>query len=239
MKFRSAALSDIGKLRPENQDRCLWDEAAGLFGVADGVSGLPGGAAAAEAAAGEVLSAFRALGPESEPDLAGITRAASHAVSRRGLAISPLVGIATTLTFGCVRSGRLKIAHVGDSRCYAWRGGSLHCLTEDHSVENEARRLRREGRTMAYSPVNRSALVRCLGPLPPAPPDLIEEDLQAGDRYLFCTDGVSRVVPARQMGEILAGAGDPAQVLRSLIAAALRLGGPDNASGVLLFIDEV
>ena len=68
-RIRAACLTDIGRTRSENQDRCLFDEALGLFGVADGVGGLPGGGEAAETAAATVTALLRALPADAEPDL--------------------------------------------------------------------------------------------------------------------------------------------------------------------------
>ena len=236
MKLRSAALSDIGKLRSENQDRCIRDEGLRLFGVADGVSGLPGGADAAQTAADTLVAAFRLLAPEAEPDLAEVVKRVSRAVTERGLDVSPLLGIATTLVFGCARGGSFRLAHVGDSRCYALQAGKFGCLTEDHSVENEARRRRQP---LPYAGVNRGALVRCVGQLPLPVPDLIERPLAAGDRFLFCTDGVTRVVTEAELRSLVAGAPEPGPAVQQLIALVLKRGAPDNASAVLLLVDEV
>lgn len=235
MKLRSAALSDIGKLRSENQDRCIREESLGLFGVADGVSGLPAGADAAQAAKDALVGAFRRLNPETEPDLAEIVRQVSRAVTERGLDVSPLLGIATTLVFGWASPGRLRLAHVGDSRCYALQGGKFGCLTEDHSVENEARRQRQP---LPYAGVNRGALVRCVGQLPLPVADLIDRQLRAGDRFLFCTDGVTRVITEAELRSLVTSAAEPGPALQQLIALVLKRGAPDNASAVLLLVDE-
>ncbi len=235
MKLRSAALSDTGKLRGENQDRCIRDEALGLFGVADGVSGLPAGAEAAQAAADALVRAFRRLPPGAEPDLVEVVKQVSRAVTERGLDVSPLMGIATTLVFGRMLPGRLRIAHVGDSRCYALQEGRFGCLTEDHSVENEARRQRQP---LPYAGVNRGALVRCVGQLPLPIADVIERPVRAGDRFLFCTDGVTRVVAEPELRALVAGAAEPAPALQQLNALVLARGAPDNASAVLVLVDE-
>ena len=233
-KLRAAALSDIGLLRHENQDRCLFDEEHALFGVADGVGGLRGGAAAATAAAEAVESAVRALPPGADPDMAAIVREAHLQTTLAGKPIDPAFGIATTLTFGCQRGGRMLIAHVGDSRCYVWRGGKCFRLTEDHSVENEAKR-----RGEPFPAAHAQALVRSIGQSPEPVPDLIARPLLKGERYLFCTDGIARVLAEGELCAILGGDGEPADVLGRLIALALRRGGPDNASGVLVFVDAV
>ncbi len=232
-QLRAAALSDLGRVRTENQDRCLCDESLGLFGIADGVGGLPGGAEAAETATQAIARQLRALSPRTAPDLTAIVAEAHRQVAEAGLRLSPIAGIATTLTFGCRRGSHLAIAHVGDSRCYHWHSGKLRCLTEDHSAENQARHW---GEILP--PHERLALVRCLGQ-PPAPvPDLITQPLVPGDRYLFCTDGISRLMSEEEISGIVGGPGGPADLMQRLVALALRRGGPDNASGVLVFVDE-
>src|SRR5206468_5587917 len=124
----------------------------------------------------------------------------------------------------------LTIAHVGDSRCYGVRQRELSRLTEDHSVENEARLRRARGEVVYYHEVNRNALTRCIGQPTPPEVDLITRLLMAGDRYLFCTDGVTRMVGNAELGTIVGKPGEPAEVLKELISLAVRRGGPDNAT---------
>jgi serine/threonine protein phosphatase PrpC len=233
LQLRAAALSDLGRVRAENQDRCLCDESLGLFGVADGVGGLPGGGEAAETAARAIARQLETLSPRGEPDLAALVAEAHSQVVKAGLRLSPVHGIATTLTFGCRRGNSLAIAHVGDSRCYHWDGKKLQCLTEDHSAENQARQW---GETVPAQ--DRLALVRCVGQPPDPVPDLITRLLARGDRFLFCTDGISRLLSDAEIAGIVGDPGGPADLLRRLVALALRRGGPDNASGVLVFVDE-
>src|SRR4051794_20219664 len=116
--LRVAALSDIGRVRRENEDRFLLDEKAMLFGVADGVGGLPGGAEAAQLAVEEIAGAFEVPPVNGELDLARAVKRANEKVAMLGLQISPAMGIGTTLTIGWIRDNTLTIAHVGDSRCY-------------------------------------------------------------------------------------------------------------------------
>lgn len=234
-KLRSASLSHIGKLRSDNQDRCLFDPARGIFGVADGVGGMPGGGEAAETAAETVLALLRTLRPETRPDLRSIVQQTQDAVILMGHSISPTYGVATTLTFACVHYSQLLIAHVGDSRGYVRHGKKLLRLTEDHTVENDARR---RGESAPLSRIERNAITRCIGQMPMPGPDLIERPLLPGERYLFCTDGITRVITDAELSMQLGHAGEPADILQNLIALALKRGAPDNASGVLVFVDE-
>lgn len=238
LSLHSAALTDLGLVRRENEDRFLHDETIALFGVADGVGGLPGGAEAAQFAADELASALRAVPAGVEADLPAIIRTINDGVGRLGRQISPQTGIGTTLTAGVVRDGVLRIGHVGDSRAYLSRGGALRRITEDHSVENEVRRRRAMGELVPFRESQRNALTRCLGQPTPLEVDVFTETLAAGDRVIFCTDGVTRLVVEREMGELLAQAATPKEAVEKLVQLAVRRGGPDNATAVALFAES-
>ncbi|MBI5768558.1 MAG: serine/threonine-protein phosphatase [Verrucomicrobia bacterium] len=237
--LRAAALTDIGRVRRQNEDRFLHDESAGLFGVADGVGGLPGGAEAAQHAIDVVAAGIRQTPAGQLPDLTAIVLKTNTSVAELGQRISPAMGIGTTLTFGQIVGDTLRIAHIGDSRCYGWRRGEFRRLTEDHSVENEARLRRARGEVVYYHEANRNALTRCIGQPTPPEVDLVPRQIAVGDRYLFCTDGVTRMIPDSELATMVGQNGEPAAVLKEIIALAVRRGGPDNATGVIVFIDAV
>ena len=239
LSLRAAALTDIGRVRRENEDRFLLDQGALLFGVADGVGGLPGGAEASQQSVDVVARAIHALRDGQEPDLTVIVHRANESVAALGQQISPTMGIGSTLTFGCVRAGTFKLAHVGDSRCYVWRRGEFSQITEDHSVENEARLRRAKGEVVYYHEANRNALTRCIGQPTLPEVDLISRSLAAEDRYLFCTDGLTRMVPNSELGAIVGKPTEPEEVLRELVKLAIQRGGPDNVTAVLVFVDAV
>jgi serine/threonine protein phosphatase PrpC len=238
--LRAAALTDIGRVRRKNEDRYLFSPEDLLFGIADGVGGLPNGAEAAQHAVDEVTSAVRLWPRDRELDLASIVVQTNESVSQLGLALSPAIGIGTTLTFGCIRENVLRVAHIGDSRCYVWNNhGEFGRITEDHSVENEARLRRAKGDIVYYHESNRNALTRCIGQPTPPEVDVIERRLVAGERYLFCTDGVTRMLKDEELAELMAAQVEPEQLLREIIALAVRRGGPDNATAVLVIVDQV
>jgi protein phosphatase len=239
LSIRAAALTDIGRVRRENEDRYLFDEKAGLFGVADGVGGLPGGGEAAETAMDEVTKAIRALPLTEAPDLVRLVHQVNDAVLAVGAKLSPNMGIGTTLIFGCVRGSEMRIAHVGDSRCYATHRGSFSRLSEDHSVENEARIRRARGDVVYYHEANRNALTRCIGQPTPPEVDVIVRPLAAGDRFLFCTDGVTRMIPDSELATLTGKHATPQALVDDLVSLAVRRGGPDNATCVACFIDAV
>ncbi len=237
--IRASALTDIGRVRKENEDRYLLDEEGLLFGVADGVGGLPGGAEAAQLSVDDYAGAMRTVPAGREPDLVAIVRHTNEMVAQLGQRISPSMGIGSTLTVGCIRAGVLMVAHVGDSRCYGSRGREFVGITEDHSVENEARLRRARGEVIYYHEANRNALTRCIGQPTPPDVDVIRRPLVTGDRYLFCTDGVTRMVPDSELGSLLMKHETPQAAVNEIVQLAVRRGGPDNATAVAIFVDSV
>jgi len=239
LSLRAAALSDIGRVRRENEDRYILDDKAMVFGVADGVGGLPGGGEAAQHAVDEMLRLTGAVPMDQEVDLFSMVRETNTAVANLGHKMSPSMGIGTTLTLGCIRHGVLKIGHVGDSRAYGVRERILSRLTEDHSVENEARLRRARGEVIYYHEVNRNALTRCIGQPTPPEVDIINCPLAAGDRYLFCSDGVTRMLSEPDLQNLMLKYADPKGAIDEIVGLAVRRGGPDNATGVVVFVDAV
>jgi protein phosphatase len=203
------------------------------------VGGLPGGAEAAQLAVDDFAKAMRGLPNGHEPDLVAIVRHTNEMVAQLGQRISPSMGIGTTLTVGYVFGQTLRLAHVGDSRCYAGRGMDFARITEDHSVENEARLRRARGEVVYYHEMNRNALTRCIGQPTTLEVDLISRPLGAGERVLFCTDGVTRMIPDSELGSIFMKAETPKAAIDEIVRLAVRRGGPDNATAVGLFVDSV
>jgi len=90
-----------------------------------------------------------------------------------------------------------------------------------------------------YSEAQRGALTRFIGQALPPEVDLADLPLQAGDRYIFCTDGVTRLVPERELQEITGRSRTPEEIAKTLVDLAVERGGPDNATVVAVIIDGV
>ncbi len=236
MILRTAALTDIGRIRRHNEDRLIHEEKLSLFGVADGVGGLPGGAEAAQTATEFVVGHFRQI--PNPKDLVGLALEVNRAVSQLGLRLSPRQGIGTTLTFGHFLEARLRLIHVGDSRCYAWRGGALSCLTRDHSLENELKARGQLFELANLSEHSRNALTRCIGQYTPLQVDFSEHDLCPGDRFLFCSDGITKMIREPEIAQALSASTDPAATAALLIQKANHRGGLDNATAVVIQVDS-
>lgn len=223
--LRVGAATHTGLVRRNNEDDYLLGtvgEGAPLVflaAVADGVGGAPGGAEASRAALRGLGAVVLDGGSQlpAEQRLRDGYRAAGERLLEQALAVPSLRDMGTTLTAVVVADGRLYVGHVGDTRLYRWHGGRLLRCTADHA---------------AREPDN--VLLRWLGGgLRTVEADYATFDLVPGERWLLVSDGVWSVLPAAELAR-LAGRGDPAQVARALVARALDLGGPDNATAVVL-----
>ncbi len=242
MQLSSAAQTDIGLIRSENEDRLLCADDLRLYAVADGIGGLPGGAEAAATAVTALLKEARAAHDRGKPlNLATAIEAANDAVLRLSVKIAPDTGLGTTLCALTIseKDKRFHLANVGDSRCYLFRDGRLLQLTEDDSVENEVLRRRANGEDVVMEDRYRNALTRCMGQPMPLDVKVITQELKKGDQLLVCSDGISRLVNDAEIARRLDASLSPAAVLASLVDEALARGGNDNATGVLVRVDEL
>ena len=230
--LRYAVRSDVGLLREGNEDSAY----AGprLLAVADGM----GGHAAGEVASSLTIASMAKL--DSEPpggdmlaELASAVVAANARLQEMIIANPAVEGMGTTLTALFWSDGHAALCHIGDSRGYLLREGELYQITHDHTLVQS---LVDEGRISAddvSTHPQRSLLLRALDGRSVAEPDLSVHDGQAGDRYLLCSDGLSRVVSDETLRETLASIEDPEAVTRQLIELALHGGGPDNITCIV------
>lgn len=131
---------------------------------------------------------------------------------------------------------RAAIGHVGDSRIYLQRGGELRQLTDDHSWVGEQIRSGAMSEGDARRHPWRNVVTRAISGGADPEVDVIDMPLEPGDRLLLCSDGLSGVVAAEEMGRLLAIPGLD-EACQALIDAANAAGGPDNITVVLLAID--
>ncbi|HLI39422.1 MAG TPA: protein phosphatase 2C domain-containing protein [Streptosporangiaceae bacterium] len=223
---RAAGLSSIGLVRENNEDSAYvgrW-----LYAVADGIGGHVGG----EIASATVIESLRPY--DADVAAADVLATLGKAVSAANAGLlrkveqdPALAGMGTTLTAMLWSGDRAALAHIGDSRAYLLRGDTLCQITEDHT-------LGRVCAEAAASPWLAPVLVRYLDGRPDQVPDLAVRDTRPGDRYLLCSDGLSGVVDADVLREVLASAADPDGVARQLTELADAGGGPDNTTVVVI-----
>ncbi len=234
ISLRFAARSDVGLVRQSNQD-------SGYAGphlclLCDGMGG-PAGGDIASAVAVEHLMPLDADSHQAG-ELLGLMRDAVQAAHTELVTLSSqdpdLAGLGTTC-IGVMRSGnKLAMVHVGDSRAYMLRDGTLTQVTTDHTFVEYLVETGRLTRDQARQHPQRSVLLRVLGDTE-GEVQLDESIREAvpGDRWLLCSDGLSGPVTAETIGEVLAGVADPGQAADQLIDLALRAGGPDNVTAVV------
>jgi len=238
LRWTSAARTDTGLVRSNNEDMLLNRPERRMWAVADGM----GGHAYGEVASRMTVDALDALPPADsleqaaaearvcllEVNVALVAEAAARNV--------PVIG--TTLVL-LLASGRTAICvWAGDSRIYLCRGGSLHQLTRDHNQfeELQARNHLSPADALAYPGAN--MITRALGAATELELDEIQLQVSDGDVFLLCSDGLSNAVSPEDMFHALSG-GDCAQAAETLVELALAAGGRDNISVVVVRADEV
>jgi protein phosphatase len=229
--IRYAARTDTGKVRTSNEDAAY---AGGrLLAVADGVGGPAGGSASAA-----VIASLRRLEARAVP-AHELLNALAEAVSDaervvQGIAADTDNGEAVTTLTAMLWSGpRLGLVHIGDTRAYLLRHDELFQITHDHTWVQS---LVDEGRlspTEAESHPQRAMLIRAITGDGGHRPDLSVHDAIAGDRYLLCSDGLTRVVPTKSTRAVLRHWSSPDEVVEELIALANEGGAPDNIACVV------
>jgi protein phosphatase len=154
-----------------------------------------------------------------------------------GRVLSPQFGIGSTLTFAHLTGVKLNIGHVGDSSLLRLRSRLLEQLTTDHNIETELREREARGESISLLLENRNALTRCIGQPPPLQANCTKHTVLPHDRYLLCSDGITRFVSHAEIGEIMERAAEPKEAVQALIDQANERGGLDNSTGVALFFD--
>ena len=230
--IRYAVRSDIGLQRELNEDSAY--ASPRLLAVADGM----GGHAAGEVASAAVIDALRPL--DTEIPAGELLDALDHAVRTAGSTLRDmaasdpsLAGMGTTLTALVVSGSQLGLVHIGDSRAYLLRAGKCYQITHDHTL---VQTLLDEGKItpaeIASHP-QRSLILRALVANHEYDADVQLREVQAGDRYLLCSDGLHEVVDADAIGAVLRTVADPDQAAADLIALAIDGGGPDNVTCIV------
>jgi protein phosphatase len=229
------AKTDTGRQRRENED-CAFARAP-VFVVADGM----GGAQAGEVAARIAVETFSHGLPDSgspEERLASRVQEANQRIWEQSRARSEQAGMGTTLTAAYLDDSELAIAHVGDSRAYLFRDGSLIRLTQDHSLVDELVRRGKLTEEQAAEHPQRSIITRALGAEATVEVDTWTYPVRPGDVLLLCSDGLTSMVAEDRIEEILRGSMDLRLAAQQLIDEANAAGGRDNITVVLSRIED-
>jgi serine/threonine protein phosphatase PrpC len=239
LELQPFGLTHAGKVRQNNEDALLVGEGEDetLFVVADGIGGFEAG----EVASSLAVDVLKGLKPD-ESFKAAIVEANRRIVAA-GRGDEKLSGMGTTVV--AIRfSGKqgepvAEVAHVGDSRAYLRRGGDMNPITEDHSLVAELVRSGDLTRDQAAEHPQKNLITRALGADDEVDVDTAILPIEAGDRILLCSDGLSDMVSEAGISEILAEfPDDPERAARGLLSAALDAGGNDNITVVVVDVKE-
>lgn len=218
---RSVSRSHVGRVRAINEDRVFDHAEAAVWAVADGMGGHSGGDLAAQ----EVVNALRtAILPEGVLDALHAANAAIHARNRR-----LHLDAGTTVVAAALAGGQLTISWAGDSRAYRLRDGHAEQLTHDHSLVQQLVDASLLTPAQAETHPHANIVTRALGV--DADPELETVRVQAaGDRFLLCSDGLSRSLRPGDFAD------RPTldMLADRLVANALERDGSDNLSLVLI-----
>jgi serine/threonine protein phosphatase PrpC len=233
MRIVSGASTDTGQVRDGNEDSYLVDRRLELFAVADGM----GGHRAGEIASATALDGLKLAVDEGHAVADAVGRA-NTAVWDKAAGDTDLAGMGTTLTAAIFDDATLTIAHVGDSRAYLLRDDRLERLTTDHSLVEELIRDGKLTEDQAAVHPQRSIITRALGVDSSVEVDVYSLVLQGGDRVILCSDGLTSMVRAPGIAEILRAEADPTAAANALVDAANAAGGEDNITTIVVDVED-
>ncbi|PYU24465.1 MAG: serine/threonine-protein phosphatase [Acidobacteria bacterium] len=241
-----AELSDVGRVRVENEDYLghvapdTPEQARShgwLFAVADGVGGHEKGEVASRMAIETLVEGFREAS-RGEP-LSGLLEKLVRRANTRVLDAGMNSGMATTLVACALRYDRAVIAHVGDSRCYLVRGKAATLLTRDHTIANEHARLGLLSSEEAAEAETRHILSRSLGSELSVSAEVSERQVLPGDVLLLCSDGLHGALSAGDIASVVTEAADVELAARRLVALANEKDGSDNVTAQVVRVQNV
>lgn len=250
MKLTAYGVTHPGRVRPNNEDALLWDLAAGLFMVADGMGGHQAGEVASRMAVDTVRSFLEAsrgdqdltwpfgFDPRQSVNanrLVTAIRLANRKVYQAGETQPDLAGMGTTIVAALVENSTLTFCGVGDSRLYLLSGSSLHQLTHDDSwvATVLARDPEFDAGQLAQHPM-RHVLTNVVGARDDTDVEVGERTLAPGDALLLCSDGLYGAIDEPSLQILFSGPGRLEEVAERLVVTALERSGSDNITAVLV-----
>ncbi len=249
MRIEVSGQSHVGMKRNHNEDNYLVLPEERLFVVADGMGGHSSGEVASKIAIDEMGEFFRMTSQDQditwpykmdkarnydENRLAIGVKLANMRIFEKASADSKFKGMGTTIVgVYFARDNEVVVAHVGDSRVYFYREGSLKQVTEDHSLLNDYLKAKKLTPEEIEAFPHKNVIVRALGMKDNVIVDVNRVEPREGDIFLLCSDGLSGMVTDAQMQTVLQNQPDIEKACAQLIDAANANGGNDNVTCIL------
>jgi len=252
VRVSACGLTDAGRVRSHNEDCFEIDRERELYVVADGMGGHSHGEVASQMAVEAIRDFVRRAeqGDDTWPFtydarllrhsnvLKAAVRLAHDQVLTAIRQDGTLHGMGTTVVGCLVHDGMAAVAHVGDSRAYRMRDGSLELLTQDHTWVNEQVVAGFLSEEQARDHPLKNVVTRALGGESEVAVDVTEVEMESGDRLLLCSDGLTTMLDDRDIERCLQKqAGDLECLCRDLVAEANARGGHDNVTVVLIQVE--
>ena len=230
--------TDVGRKRNGNQDSLLINDKLMLYAIADGMGGHKGGEIASSLCLEVIESAVSKMVDRNTdfkiaPFLKESTSLASMRIYERASMDEGLKGMGTTLVSLYIKNDKAYISQVGDSRAYLYSGGALWKITEDHSLVNEQVRSGLISKDQADKLTYKNVITRSVGFEEIVDVDIYTRELQSGDLFLLCSDGLTSMISDPDIKANI----DPSDLsgsIKRLIDAANEAGGSDNISVILV-----
>jgi len=252
MRINASGLSDVGRSRSHNEDSMRIDVDRGLFLVADGMGGHGHGDVASRVAIEAIIDhmnrAFErwengeGLDDAGERQLAVELEYSIHAAHRSVVGAvaddHSLAGMGTTVVGLIAGSGSVAVAHVGDSRVYLLRSGTMELVTEDHTWVNEQVKAGYLSQDQARSHPLKSVVTRAVGGDHAIEVDVRELPVESGDVFLLCSDGLTTMLTDDEIESQLTSGGSLDDRCRRLVDLANNRGGVDNITVILLSFES-
>lgn len=245
LNVRIAGFTDTGLRREHNEDHIDFNQDLGIAVLADGMGGHQAGEIAAHMAVEAVMDKLQTLFQrESTNALTSsqlsefVSNTISHSnnlIFQASEALEERKGMGTTLVTAVIRGSKMVAGHVGDSRLYLFRNRALSRITRDHSLVQDLIDKGFYTEEEAKSASVGHIVTRALGTKADVEVDTVQQDLEAGDLLLLCSDGLSDMVPDWRIEETLVESrGDLEATARKLVQLANQFGGKDNISVILM-----
>ena len=238
-----SAAVDPGRARSNNEDSVALDSEVSLAVLADGMGGYNAGEVASNMATSFIRTELGRWLREAQASASDgeVRRAMDICVDNANRAIfnaansnPQYAGMGTTLVVAVVRENRLLVGHVGDSRAYRLRGGRLQQITRDHSLLQEQIDAGLITPEQAAFSANKNLVTRAVGVEDTVLLETHQHDIQAGDTYVMCSDGLSDMLDDASICQVLLAHDSLPAACQALIDAANDAGGKDNISVVLV-----
>lgn len=245
MNYTFFTKTDPGLARENNEDSVAVDETTRLAVLADGMGGYNAGEIASGMATAFIKSEMTRWLTEAgkTAKIKEIRRALEICVENANRSIynaassnAQYSGMGTTLVVGVFQGAKLVLGHIGDSRCYRLRAGEFTQITRDHSLLQEQIDAGLLTVEQAATSTYKNLVTRALGVDDTVMLELNEYDVEVGDIYLMCSDGLSDMVEDPEIGSVLLGQQSMDQMAEQLVAVANDHGGRDNISVLLVLV---